>query len=211
MRLLQLAANGALSLTSDLLQNIPPYAILSHRWGADEDEVLLQDVMQSTGKHKTGYQKLLFCAKQAAADGLQYFWVDTCCIDKSNSTELSEAINSMFRWYQNAEKCYVFLADVSAIGPGADKQSWEPALRGSQWFTRGWTLQELVAPKSVLFFSHEGHYLGDKKSLESLIHEVTAVPTDALQGRPLSEYSVEERFAWLGTRETKRPEDRAYA
>ena len=98
MRLLKCNSAGELSLTKDFVgDDIPEYAILSHTWGADTDEVTFKDLMDSTGKGKSGYQKICFCREQARRDGLQYFWVDTCCIDKSRSTELSEAINSMFR------------------------------------------------------------------------------------------------------------------
>lgn len=91
----------------------PQYAILSHRWGPDE--VTYQDVKNGTLKtNSDGYRKLHFCAEQAAQDGLLYFWIDTACIDRANNTELSEAINLMFRWYQNATKCYVYLPDVSS-------------------------------------------------------------------------------------------------
>jgi hypothetical protein len=145
---------------------------------------------------------------------LQYFWVDTCCINKSNNTELSEAINSMFRWYRNADKCYVYLSDVSSPPFDAnDKFSslpCESAFRASRWFTRGWTLQELLAPRSVEFFSQEGNRLGDKRSLERQIHEITGIAVLALQGSPLSQFSVDERFKWAQNRETTRKEDWAY-
>ena len=145
MRLLQRQSDGALSLAEDRIDEIPPYAILSHTWGVDDQEVTLQDIRNHAGQHKEGYEKLTFCGKQAAADGLQHFWVDTCCIDKPNHTELSEAINSMFRWYQNAAKCYVYLPDVSLLdtdGEETPRASWKLAFRKSRWFTRGWTLQE---------------------------------------------------------------------
>src|SRR2546421_11180354 len=108
MRLLKLNDGGEFSLTEFVGDNIPRYAILSHTWGADGDEVTFKDLMKGTGEGKAGYQKIRFCGKQAAADDLQYFWVDTCCIDKSSSAEISEAINSMFRWYHDAAKCYVY-------------------------------------------------------------------------------------------------------
>jgi hypothetical protein len=141
--------------------------------------------------------------------------VDTCCIDKSSSAELSEAINSMFRWYQNADKCYVYLADVSTSGDGTNLQlsptTWEAAFRGSRWFTRGWTLQELIAPVSVEFFSREGERLGSKKSLEEKIREITGIAIEALRGAPLAEFTIEQRLAWAKHRETKRQEDKAYS
>lgn len=113
MRLLQLGDNEGLTLTPDLTNNIPPYAILSHTWGADGEEVTFQDVSQNRGHGKPGYEKILFCWQQAKLDGLDHFWVDTCCIDKTSSAELAEATNSMFRWYRDAAECYVYLQDVS--------------------------------------------------------------------------------------------------
>src|SRR5450759_607360 len=113
MRLLEQKDSGEFSLTKDLTKNIPRYAILSHTWGADTEEVTFKDLIDGTGKSKTGYDKLQFCGEQANSDGLTLFWVDTCCIDKSSSAELTEAINSMFRWYREAAKCYVYLSDVS--------------------------------------------------------------------------------------------------
>ena len=104
MRLLELKSCTELNLTKDLIDNIPPYAILSHTWGADHDELTFDDLNKGLGKSKTGYTKINFCAQQARKDGLEYIWVDTCCINKGSHTELSEAINSMFRWYYNAEK-----------------------------------------------------------------------------------------------------------
>jgi len=216
MRLLERNHAGEFSLTKDLVgdDKIPPYAILSHTW-RESEEVTFKDLMDGTGTSKPGYDKIRFCGEQARRDGLQYFWVDTCCIDKSNSTELSEAINSMFRWYRNAAKCYVYLSDVSRPAFEAnDKFSqlpWESTFRKSRWFTRGWTLQELIAPASVEFFSKDGEQLGNKKSLERHVHEITGIPVQALQGSPLSDFSITERFLWIGNRETTRQEDKAYS
>ena len=155
MRLLRLEADGGFSVTEFVGQDVPRYAILSHTWGPDDEEVTLKDLENGTGQHKFGYNKLRFCRKQAAKDGLKFFWIDTCCIDKSSSAELSEAINSMFRWYQNATKCYVFLSDVSTSNSTGTRMSSQqtPTIHHSRWFTRSWTLQELLAPKSVEFFS----------------------------------------------------------
>jgi hypothetical protein len=213
MRLIRLAGNGEFSLTKDIINDIPQYAILSHTWGDDDDdEVTFRDLTEGLGQGKAGYRKIRFCGEKAALDGLQHVWADTCCINKSNSTELSEAITSMFRWYRNATKCYVYLEDVSTNGHDQMSQSfWEPAFRTSRWFTRGWTLQELIAPPSVEFFSREGKFLGSKKSLEHQIHEITGIRAEALQGHDLSAFSIEERYSWAKNRETKRQEDRAYS
>ncbi|KAK3937095.1 hypothetical protein QBC46DRAFT_356916 [Diplogelasinospora grovesii] len=155
-----------------------------------------------TGENKAGYAKIRFCGDQAWRDGLKLFWVDTCCIDKSDSAELQDALNSMFRWYRGAAKCYVYLADVSSYQRDADGSlSWELAFRKCRWFTRGWTLQELIAPTIVKFFSMEGVYLGDRESLGQHIHN----------GNTLSDFSIEERMSWVKKRNTTRKEDKAYS
>lgn len=213
MRLLRLDGVGKFSLVQ-FTGTIPPYAILSHTWGSDGEEVTFNDILQGTGQTKSGYRKLLFCGKQAAKDGLDYFWVDTCTIDKSSSAELSEAINSMFRWYRDAARCYVYLVDVSTSASNASDmvtQPWESAFRKSRWFTRGWTLQELLAPTSVGFFSREEELLGTRRSLERAICDVTGIPAKALRGTSLSDFSISERMMWAEKRKTTREEDMAYS
>jgi hypothetical protein len=208
MRLLEPLPNGNFGLTRKLLDDaIPPYAILSHTWGDESQEVTFEEMTDGLGRDKAGYAKIKFCGEQAARDGLRYFWVDSCCIKKSSDAELSESLNSMFRLYQRATKCYVYLSDVST----RKNERWEQALRESRWFTRGWTLQELLAPPSVDFFTKEGNQLGDKRSLEQHIHEVTRIPIQALQGASLSSFSVDERLSWTETRQTTREEDSAYS
>ena len=213
MRLMQSDDSGNLSLIEFLEDNIPKYAVLSHRWGAGE--VTFKDLTDGTSKGKAGYSKIQFCGEQARRDKLEYFWVDTCCINKSSSAELSEAINSMFRWYQEAARCYVYLSDVSIRKRKASDTSavctWESAFRASKWFTRGWTLQELLAPRSVEFYSREGKSLGNKRTLEQHIHEITGVPATALRKNPLSQFDVDERFSWAKSRQTTRAEDKAYS
>jgi hypothetical protein len=214
MRLLKrLPGDDSFDLTTFDDDTAPPYAILSHTWTAGH-EVTYEDLLAGTGTNKSGYVKLRFCGERAAADGLEYFWVDTCCIDKATSVELSTAINSMFRWYQRATKCYVYLSDVSVPKEVTDAESfrisWEQAFRRSRWFTRGWTLQELLAPASVEFFSKEGKRLGSRVSLEQEIHEITGIPTEALRGRKLTQFSVEERMSWATGRTTTLKEDKVY-
>ncbi|KAF2180324.1 HET-domain-containing protein [Zopfia rhizophila CBS 207.26] len=216
MRLLERNSAGELSLTKDFIgDNIPEYAILSHTWGADTEEVTFQDMMDGTGKDKSGYKKICCCGEQAKRDGLQYFWVDTCCIDKSSSAVLSEAIISMFRWYYNATQCYVYLSDISRlafdVNGKCNQLPWESAIQDSKWFTRGWTLQELLAPTAVKFFSKDWEQLGDKKSLERHIHDITGIPVKALQGSALSNFSFSERLSWAEKRDTTREEDKAYS
>lgn len=222
MRLLERNAAGEVRLTGDLLdREIPQYAILSHTWRRGE-EVLFKDLTDvftalpdGTGEEKLGYKKIRFCGDQAWRDGLQFFWVDTVCIDKSSSSELQETINRMFSFYRRAEKCYVYLADVSRPVFDAEEQSdqprWKAAFRKSRWFTRGWTLQELIAPTSVEFYSEEGVKLGSRKSLEDSIREITGIPVNALRSGPLSGFSVSERMSWMEGRQTEREEDMAYS
>jgi hypothetical protein len=208
MRLLYTASDGKLLWTKDIIRSeeVPPYAILSHTWG--EQEVVFDDLKDiENAQSKEGYQKIRFCVEQAKLDGLDYFWVDTCCIDKANSTELSKAINSMFRWYRNAKRCYVFLSDVRDDTLEGNSES---VFRQSRWFVRGWTLQELLAPHSVEFFSKNGARLGNKESLKHIIYEVTGIPVKALLGGDLSNFDVTKRFSWAANRQTTEEEDGAY-
>ncbi|KAI0442909.1 hypothetical protein F4803DRAFT_550628 [Xylaria telfairii] len=215
MRLLSIDDVGSFSLTYyPSGTTVPRYAILSHTWGTDE--VTYEDLINKTGLQKRGYRKIRFCAKQAERDGLQHFWVDTCCIDKSSSAELTESINSMFRWYSDASKCYAYLEDVSgrtfSLDPiRAHGEDWRLQFQKSRWFTRGWTLQELIAPATVDFFSQMGVRLGSKESLEPLICEITGIPAQALRANQLHSYTMEEKMAWARTRETTQPEDMAYS
>ena len=211
MRLLSLNGQGKLDWAEFSQHEIPPYAILSHTWGTEEVSFL--DLINHNGENRAGYRKVVFCGEQAARDNLRFFWVDTCCIDKRDSTELTEAINSMFRWYRNAAKCYAYLADVSisTSDPSAEtcQSAWEADFRRSRWFTRGWTLQELLAPSSVVFYSSQHKKLGDKKSLARVIHEITRIPIPALDGH-LDTFSAAERMAWSANRQTTKDEDGAY-
>jgi hypothetical protein len=208
MYLLQLQSGCQLRLVEHVPNEIPPYAILSHTWGLDKEEVTFHDIINGTGREKAGYRKIIFCGKQAERDGLQHFWVDTCCINKSSSQELQEAINSMFRWYKDAKRCYVYMFDVSISTWNTEDKC---SIRKSRWFTRGWTLQELIAPEVTEFFSKEEHWLGDKHSLEQILCEITGIPIEALRGRSLSSFTVEERLSWAEQRKTKREEDSAYS
>ena len=217
MRLVRRSNSGEFSLTEDFVSKdtIPPYAILSHTWGANAEEVTFEDLTNGTGKDKPGYEKIRFCGEQARQDNLQHFWVDTCCINKADFTELSEAINSMFRWYRNATRCYVYLSDIFSPAFDTNEESnplpWESDFRKSRWFTRGWTLQEFLAPSSVEFFSRECKRLGDKGSLRQQIYEITGIANLALRGAALSQFSVNKRFLWIERRQTRREEDKAYS
>jgi hypothetical protein len=206
MRLIKRGQDGELSL-AEFLDTIPPYAILSHTWSRDAaEEVIFGDMEGGRWKDKPAATKLALCSEQASRDGLEYFWVDTCCINKSTMEELQSSINSMFQWYRGAAQCYVYLSDVSI-----EDVSWKAAFRTSKWFTRGWTLQELLAPTSIQFFSRERLRLGDKVSLEREIHDITKIPIPALQNAgSFGRFDIDERFRWAETRQTTREEDWAY-
>ncbi|KAH7311606.1 heterokaryon incompatibility protein-domain-containing protein [Stachybotrys elegans] len=184
----------------------PPYAILSHTWG--EEEVSLQQFQDPASRTtRAGFEKITMTCKQAQKDGLDYAWVDTCCIDKSSSAELSEAINSMFTWYRESERCYAYLPDVPEDD---DPWSAESTLPKSSWFTRGWTLQELIAPRNIVFYGEGWHRIGDKKDLQDQLERITKIDKHILQGGPLSKVSVAKRMSWAAHRKTRRKEDIAY-
>lgn len=205
MRLLEVGQDDSFSLTDAASTHAARYAILSHTWKGGGQEVTFRDLLDGRGQDKTSYRKLDFCRRQSKLDGISHFWVDSVCIDRSSSAELTEAINSMFRWYRDAVKCYVYLSDV----PTDDAN--RIAFRRSRWFRRGWTLQELLAPHVVEFFSCEGHKIGDKTSLEAEIQEITGIPLQALRDRDsISQFSVDDRMSWAAKRETTIDEDRAY-
>jgi hypothetical protein len=203
MRLLH---SKTLELREFVGDKIPPYAILSHTWG--EDELTIRDVQDPIRMNSPASSKVRNCCRQAQSDGLEWAWVDTCCIDKSSSAELSEAINSMYRWYQNAEVCYAYLVDVPPRNPLLD----EKALKESRWFTRGWTLQELIAPREVEFYASDWSEIGTKLSLQTEVAAITAIGHDLLRGsRALHTFPAAERMSWASKRQTTREEDRAYS
>ncbi|KAF8853874.1 HET-domain-containing protein [Acephala macrosclerotiorum] len=188
---------------------VPPYAVLSHTWGNDKDEVSFRDVENgSSGKTGPGMIKIVGCCKQAMKDGLNYAWIDTCCIDKANSVELGEAINSMFQWYANASICYAYLSDVPA---GENPRDHGSSFSSSRWFTRGWTLQELLAPKELRFYDSIWSCLGTRRTLSVMVQKITGIPRPFLIGlASLHEASVAQRMSWASKRVTGRKEDIAY-
>jgi hypothetical protein len=213
MWLLSRSDHGGYRLTEFYNEgDVPPYAILSHRClQPDAAEPTFNDLREGLGQEKLGYQKIEFCGEQAERDGIEYFWVDTCCINKESHNEHQYALRSMFHWYRRSEKCYVYLNDVRGSDTPIIPRSWDSEFYKSSWFTRGWTLQELLAPRSVEFFTYEGARLGSKILLAEQISEITRIPAEALNGRTLSQFSREERFGWSQSRETTIPEDRAYS
>lgn len=186
------------------------YAILSHRWGRAEDEVSYHDLTEGTYRQKKGYEKIEACCREALQDGLSYVWIDTCCIDKSSSSELSEAINSMYEWYKQSTICYAYLQDVQSDEDYSHPNS---SFRSSQWFTRGWTLQEMVAPSDVIFYAGDWNKIGRRSQLAKLLHDVTRVTKSVLL-RPRQfhpQACISQIMYWASGRRTTRKEDRAYS
>ncbi len=182
---------------------VPLYAILSHRWG--DDEVTFQDLVWRDGgneqfRKKAGYRKVEKTCELAAAHGFRYAWIDTCCIDKTSSADLSEAINSMYRWYQESGVCYAYLADVPDSSDGMSDETTDPSFSRSAWFTRGWTLQELIAPSTVIFLDQTWQEIGSKIELRSKISRITGIPEGILRKADLASASVAEKMSWAGRR-----------
>lgn len=212
----------------------PLYAILSHTW--EEEEVTFQDIQHlEAASRLKGYAKIQGCCRQALIHGYNWVWIDTCCIDKTSSSELSEAINSMYKWYQESSICYAYLADIPeylyddlhdvqiycskieqdlrvfAPPSAEDREAYGKVyMTKSRWFTRGWTLQELIAPRFVEFYSNTWTSLGTRSSLEMLLSLRTRIPVDVLRGKQLSTYCVSQRMSWASDRITTREEDLAY-
>ncbi|KAK0105014.1 hypothetical protein ONS95_004617 [Cadophora gregata] len=191
---------------------IPPYAILSHTWGAEE--VTFQDINGNSWQEKAGAQKITLSSQQAGREKLDYVWIDTCCIDKTSSAELSEAINSMFTWYENAVICFAYLSDISLADSAINSPELdlEETLRKSKWFTRGWTLQELIAPRIVHFYDQNWKALGDKNQLSATISSITTIGKDVLANSTCRDSaSIARKMSWAAGRETTRVEDIAYS
>ncbi|OQN96250.1 hypothetical protein B0A48_17812 [Cryoendolithus antarcticus] len=185
----------------DFDDNPPPYAILSHTWSANnDDEVSYHDLRYGTTK---SLLKLELCRDWTKTKGFEYFWIDTCCVDKRNDAEISYAIRSMWRWYSEAEICFVYLSDLSKKRQRDADTDWRDSMKDCRWFTRGWTLQELMASKEVEFHTRNDH-LGSRKALLPALKTITGINL----GDPMPNHAT--RLGWVSKRVTKRPEDRAY-
>lgn len=200
---------------------LPNYATLSHTWGNPEDEITFQDVNThldddvgfAQPSKAIAWDKMRGACAQALAFGCGHVWIDTFCIEKSSSAELQEAINSMFRWYGKAQMCLVYMSDVSTPdGPNQDGSEFQR----SRWFSRGWTLQELVAPSRLVFFDKHWNVIGEASNLSATVSEITGIRREFLVGQGgsirehLSRASIAERMSWASRRHTTRPEDMAY-
>ena len=307
MRLLKTRESGLSVKCFSDGADIPKYAILSHTWYKDEEEITFEQLAlpaSSLGNRK-GWHKIQGSKKAAVDDGLEYIWIDTICIDKSSSTELAEAINSMFRYYRDAQVCYVYLNDMpdpvrlarSSLETGqhswiiandfdsalrqaegsalqsTDGNSWNRytfyrdrqrqlqgeylaesdsadlgaleldvgrmetsppshsadadaaailfergghtyavdlgAFRLCRWFTRGWTLQELLAPGNVCIFTTSWQVIPVDRLSDEICTITKIHPAAVRKERPLASFSVAQRMSWAANRVTRRPEDRA--
>jgi len=214
--------------------DIPPYAILSHTWGPDE--VSFRDMSKDRKVTrlralKAGYAKVQKCCEKALQDGHKYVWIDTCCIDKRSSAELSEAINTMYRWYQDAQVCYAYLSDVPSEGFDPYYAGNDDAFSKSRWFTRGWTLQELIGPRNIQFLSQDWRGIGSKAFPRTIDQEpeteesirrnaiflsklarITGIGEAVLSDSSnVRRTFAAQRMAWAARRQTAREEDLAYA
>jgi len=211
MRLLHIESNNPrdstlqISFSEFVGSNVPPYAILSHRWR--EQEVLYDDMAatnRSVARSKKGYAKLEMTCRLALEHGLSYVWSDTCCIDKSSSAELSEAINSMYSYYTHSKWCIAYLDDVEL---GEDQ-----ILSRSAWFSRGWTLQELIAPLKLTFYAKSWKKIGTKADSCHQVSIASNIAVEVLRDREaISAMGVSEKMSWAASRVTTRPEDEAYS
>ncbi|KAH4152831.1 hypothetical protein HBH69_167280 [Parastagonospora nodorum] len=215
----------------------PPYMIFSHRWlQADGGDVTFEEFQSSSSELKQAFKKkgrkereaklnelglrvvafykLLQAIEIASIAGAEYIWIDSCCINRANSSELTEALNSMYRYYEKATKCLVYLHDVewsrTADGEKQPVRSYD--FSKPEWFTRGWTLQELIAPKQVSFYNKDWKYFGELAEHAKAIEEVTNVPEMVLKGdiKP-NKCSVAQRMSWAANRNTTRDEDMSYS
>lgn len=188
----------------------PNYAILSHTW--EDEEVSFQDFQDiSLARRMKGFKKIKYCCEQAADDGFEWAWVDTCCIDKTSSSELSEAINSMYNWYGTAMVCYAYLSDVTSAGAFNYKTDLQRIGELPRWFKRGFTLQELIAPLVVKFFTEDWRFIGTKKDKALRLSIVTGIDAAVLRHEcSISQIPVAVRMHWASSRRTTRVEDIAY-
>ncbi|KAK7460467.1 hypothetical protein VKT23_009188 [Stygiomarasmius scandens] len=189
---------------------IPPYAILSHRWIKRKEVVYRRFKRHDRWtKLRSGYRKIQAACRQACQDGIRYIWIDTCCIKQGNHDDVAMNITSMYGYYQNAEVCYVYLVDVGRKRTMFDGRFWWQL--GSEWFQRGWTLQELLAPRTVIFLNKRWQRIGDKYDLRDDIQRQTTIPSAVLSGeQSVQDVDVLTRMSWAMDRETTKEQDEAY-
>ncbi|KAF5319848.1 hypothetical protein D9758_018803 [Tetrapyrgos nigripes] len=206
LSLMRLLNTNTLKL-AEFYADIPRYAILSHTW--EKEEVTFQDIQNlETARLKAGFVKVSNACARARNYDFEWIWIDSCCINKESSAELSEAINSMYQYYEDAAVCYVYLYDVSIEFHPRNPKS---TFKDSRWFKRGWTLQELLAPYYVVFLDKDWVRIGTRWTLRDVVSVITSIPVEVFEGRDINRYSVAQRMSWAASRETTRAEDQAYS
>ncbi|KAF5333987.1 hypothetical protein D9758_017522 [Tetrapyrgos nigripes] len=187
LSLMRLLNTNTLKL-AEFYADIPRYAILSHTW--EKEEVTFQDIQNlETARLKAGFVKVWNACARARDYDFEWIWIDSCCINKESSAELSEAINSMYQYYEDAASTF----------------------KDSRWFKRGWTLQELLAPWNVIFLDKDWVRIGTRWTLRDVVSAITSIPVEVFEGQDIDIYSVAQRMSWAASRETTRAEDQAYS
>ncbi|KAK0507585.1 hypothetical protein JMJ35_010108 [Cladonia borealis] len=201
---------------TEIHNSIPPYVILSHRWGRQElsyqdylrtPEAVFKELPTASGTNENlGVPKIAHACAQAKNAGIEWIWIDTCCIDKTSSAELSRSINSMFSWYEEAKVCFAYLADVHSRGKS--KAAVDDEILNSEWFRRGWTLQEMLAPREMIFYDADWQLLGSRSRLTAIIVEAAKISPEHL--RNFRSASIAQKMSWMADRSTTEVEDTAY-
>ncbi|KAI6002240.1 heterokaryon incompatibility protein-domain-containing protein [Pisolithus orientalis] len=215
-------AGSKTKVLEELDEKTTEYAILSHRWGKEVDYDEMTGLMKmdeqdrNEVRQRDGYRKIIKSCEQAMTDGYTWLWIDTCCIDKRSSVELSEAIGTMYRWYRSSQLCYVYLNDVDelAFPTEPDFDRFGRSNGWPEWFSRGWTLQELIAPTEVEFFNKDWVSIGTKRDLTYTISRITGISSSVLRwGLPRSgpKPNIAQILSWAADCKTTRVEDRAYS
>ncbi|KAI5984990.1 hypothetical protein EDC04DRAFT_3002318 [Pisolithus marmoratus] len=200
----------------ELDDKVMDYAILSHCWGTKvsyEEMVGLMKMEEQEREevmHHDGYQKIIKSCEQAMKDNCKWLWIDTCCIDKQSSSELLQAINVMYQWYQNAQVCYVYLNNVDELMFPTEQDHCKFAKSNGllEWFMWGWTLQELIALKQVEFFNKDWVPIGNKQCLAPMLTDIMEIPPDVLtHGLAGKCLSVAQIMSWAADQKMTCKED----
>ncbi|KAK7461859.1 hypothetical protein VKT23_008289 [Stygiomarasmius scandens] len=206
-------------------KSVPEYAIISHRWREGEEVGFAEFTTRALDKNKpnacpSGYTKIMKACEQARRDEISWIWIDTSCIDQDNHEDVARSIKSMYAYYRNARVCYAWLHDVSAsltpsttwnVVEGINSGGLKAEVEESEWFSRGWTLQELLAPKEVIFFDRNWEEVGRRSVLTDVISLRTGIPEPVLEGIvPLQDVDMVKKLCWSVNRQTSKPEDQAY-
>ncbi|KJA27585.1 hypothetical protein HYPSUDRAFT_862747 [Hypholoma sublateritium FD-334 SS-4] len=194
-------------IITELVERHSRYAILSHTWIRDVPGDVIYQGWNTRERYPAGYRKVAyFCAVAAQAHGVGFGWMDNVCINKDSSSELDESIRSMYKWYRGAHVCISFLS-----------QSWDlSGMKDDSWFTRGWTLQELLAPRDNYFYNGNWEYLGSStdEAIQSAIESastITRAELEACRRGETDRIPISRRLQLAAKRQVTREEDMAYS